>query len=282
MARVNPQGLSRRCKPLMSSIIADPGYSFVSVDLVSGEPTCTTHFSKDKYYRAAAFDMVGKAPYWDGDVLMIDDIYLMTASVSPMGRDKVKQWWADGLAEKWLVDAEGFKARVKADRQLHKVLCLGLSYGMGPKKLIMTANQNGYELSPYNAKQFFRAYWELFAGVRRLSDRLIAMNKRDGHLVTEFGYRLVPGADYKCLNAYIQSSVSGIISILVPSFYSQAPYCKHSMVVHDEAIFQCPTERLDEAKQAMERAVKHVNELLGWSVDVRTGWAVGSNLYEAK
>lgn len=282
MARVNPQGLSRRSKPLMSSIVADPGYSFVSVDLVSGEPTVTTHFSKDRYYRAAAFDMVGKAPYWDGDVLMIDDIYLMTASVSPMGRDSVKQWWADGMAEKWVRDAEGFKAGVKSERQLHKVLCLGLSYGMGPKKLVMTANQNGYDLSPTQARAFYKAYWDLFKGVRQLSDYLAAKCRKDGHLITEFGYRLVPDADYKCLNAFIQSSVSGLISILLPSFYGLAPYCRHAVVIHDEIVFQCPTERLEDAKQAMERAVVYVNELLGWSVDVRTGWAVGSNLYEAK
>lgn len=282
MARVNPQGLSRRCKPLMSAIVSDPGYSFVSVDLVSGEPTITTHFSNDKYYRAASFDMVDKTPYWDGDVLMIDDIYLMTASVSPLGKDKVRQWWAEGMADKWMTDADGFKSSVKAERQLHKVLCLGLSYGMGPKKLIMTANQNGHELSVTAARQFFKAYWELFSGVKRLGDKLAERHRRDGYLVTEFGYRLVPEADYKCLNAFIQSSVSGLISVILTSFYSLAPYCKHSMIIHDEIVFQCPTDKLDDAKAAMTEAVRYVNELLSWSVNVRTGWAVGSNLYEAK
>lgn len=282
MARVNPQGLSRRCEPLMRSIVADPGNVFVSVDLLSGEPSATTHYSKDRYYKAAAFDMIGKKPYWDGDVLMIDDIYLMTASVSPLGRDKVRQWWEDGLAEKWVSDPEAVKAEVKKDRQLHKVLCLGLSYGMGPRKLIDTAIQNGHELDYRTAKQFFNAYWELFSGVKRLSDYLASKFKRDGHLVTEFGYRLIPDADYKALNAYIQSSVSGIISVLIPAFYSIAPYCKHVAIIHDEIIFQCPIDKIDEAKERMREATAYLNQLLNWSVAVRTGWVTGKDLYEAK
>lgn len=282
MRRVNPQGLARKSKLLMSSIIADPGYNFVSVDLAAGEPTATTHYSKDRLYRAANYDMIGKVPYWDGSVLMIDDVYLMTASVSPIGSDSVKRWWAEGMAEKWVKDAEGFKSEVKEVRQLHKALCLGISYGMTPKKLVLTAAKNNFDITLNRARQFYNTYWDLFKGVRRLSDHLAAKNRRDGYLVTEFGYRLLPNADYKCLNAFIQSSVSGIISILLPSFYGLAPYCRHAVVIHDEIVFQCPTERLDEAKQAMERAVKHVNELLGWSVDVRTGWAVGHDLYTAK
>ena len=39
-ARLNAQGMSRRSKSLMSSVVADEGYVFVSRDLSAGEPTC--------------------------------------------------------------------------------------------------------------------------------------------------------------------------------------------------------------------------------------------------
>ena len=282
MAKLNAQGMARRSEALMRSLVADPGHSIVSVDLSAGEPTVTTYYSRDKYYKAASFDMVGQVPRWDGDVLLIDDIYLMTMSVSPMGKDKVRAWFDEGLADKWVKDAEGFKSSVKKDRQLHKVLCLGLSYGMGPRKLVETARVAGHDLPMATAKQFFGAYWELFAGVKRLSNNLAQQFKREGHLVNVFGYRLVPEADYKCLNAYIQSSVSGVVNVLTPTFFDLAPYCNFQTLIHDELVFQCPTDRLEDARKAMARATDELNKMLGWSVNIRTGFVSGKDWYEAK
>lgn len=290
-ARLNVQGLARREKGLMSCLIPDDDEVFVSVDLSAGEPTVTTHFSKDPMYRYACFDGVGKIPsYSPNNVLMIDDIYLMTMSVSPIGKAQMLEVYHNtygGLTfqEQWLKDPEHIQKTVlKKERQFHKILALALSYGMGPRKMVKSAYDSGNNLDLVDAKKFFKAYWELFSGIARLGKALEAAFVRDGHLVNAFGYRLVPDKkeSYKCLNYFIQSSVSGIMHVLNAKFFALAPYCKFVTVIHDELIFSVQSSRLEESRLAMTRAVESLNQDLAWSVKIRTGWAPGNNLYEAK
>ena len=286
------QALSRREAGLMSTLVADPGKVFVSADLTSGEPTVTTHFSQDELYRYAAFDGIGKAPHYahfnEHYVLKIDDIYLMTMSVSPFGKQRMLEAFNakyDGLtfAEQWLKDPEVITKNVlKKERQLHKILALGLSYSMGPKKLVQTAYENGYKISFADAKKFFKLYWALFERVAALGKALQIQFKQRGYLVNEFGYRLVPESDHTCLNYYIQSSVSGVINLIGLKFFQLAPWVEMVSIIHDEFLLQIPIDRVDEAKVAMDRAVASLNADLNWSVNVRTGWVVGENLYTAK
>lgn len=287
-ARFNLLALNRKEPLLMRTMVADPGYTFVSVDLSAGEPTVTAHFSKDPNYYDATFGMVNKAPYWKDGVLKIDDLYLSVMSVSPIGRERLQQVFQEGIngvqfVEQWQMDAEVVKAYLKKERQIHKILALGLAYGLSsPKSMVEHALKAGYTLTPKEAKAFHDAYWQLFSGVKRLSDRLIVKWRKEGHIVNAFGYRSLPDADYKVLNAFIQSSVSGLMNMLCMKFFAAAPFCKFVGIVHDEVLFQCPDDRLVEARKIMDAAVESVNQELNWSVKVRTGWAPGKNLYEAK
>lgn len=288
MASLNVQALARRNPKLMACIKADPGQVFVSVDLSSGEPTCTAHYSKDKNYYDAAFGMVGKDPYYDGDVLKISDIYLTVLSVSPMGQAAMRKVFEasyDGrtFSEVWREDPDYITKKIlKKERALHKTLTLGLGYSMGPKKLVRSAYDGGHDLPLKVAKAFFKAHWDLFNGVAQLGRALQSEYKARGFLVNDFGYRLVPDADYKCLNYFIQSTVSGIMNVLSEKFFTAAPYCQFVTVIHDELIFECPADRQDEARKAMDVACDSLNDDLGWDVRVRTGWAVGADFYEAK
>ena len=128
-ARLNLQAISRRDAGLMQTLIAEPGHTFISCDLVGAEPAVTANFSRDKNYRWATVDGVGKAPFYKDGVLMIDDIYLATMAVSPLGRDKMRagfdrDWGGKTFAEQWLADPEVIKTEFKKDRQIHKALCL--------------------------------------------------------------------------------------------------------------------------------------------------------------
>ncbi len=285
---LNVQGLSRRNKLLMSSIVADPGYSFVSIDLSAGEPTVTTHFSKDPMYKAATFDMAGKEPYYQGNVLMIDDIYLMGMSVSPMGKHKLRDAFYTGtyegmsFSEAWVKDADLVKKQLSEDRAFHKILILGLGYAMGPKHMVESAHKAGFQLTLKEAKGFFKEYWDLFKDVRALSDNLTSIFNKYGSLTNPFGYRLLPDPDYKALNYFIQSTVSGIINALCIKFFDACPYAHFVTVIHDEVILQVPQEKLAEAKVLWENAVTELNGELNWSVKIRTGWKEGKDFYEAK
>lgn len=268
------------------------GKPFVSGNC-AGEPTVTTHFSSDVFYKYAVFDGVGKTPFYKNhqnmDVLMLSDLYLMVMSVSPIGKHKMREMFNtkfNGVpfTEKWLEDDEFIKKELKKERQISKILSLALSYGMGPKKMVVSAHNAGYILDIKDAKEFYKAYWDLFARIRLLGQALERQVKMNKFLVNPFGYRIVPHEKelYKTLNYFIQSSVSGLMHVLCSKFFAVAPFCDYVSTIHDEVLYAVDTHRLDESKLLMERAVDSLNKDLKWSVAMRTGFAPGDSLYTAK
>lgn len=287
--KLNAQAMARRDVLLMGCIKSEEGKSFISADLVAGEPTVTAEFTQDPYYIAATLGMVGKEPFLDEkEILMIDDIYLMGMSVSPMGRDKIldmfKNQKFDGLtfAQMWVKDSDVIKGALKKERALHKILMLGLERQMGAKKMVVNAFKAGYTLSEQDAKKFSNAYWKLFSHIKKFSKKLEAEVKIKGALVTPFGYRLTPPQPYKALAWYIQSCVSGIINVLAIKFFTTYPHAELKTIIHDELIIEIPDDRLEEAKAHFFKAVDSLNDDLGWSIKVRCGWKSGRNLYDAK
>lgn len=285
--RLNVQGMARKDKDFQSCLVADKDKVIVSVDLSAGEPTVTAHYSGDKNYTDASFGMVGKEPYYENGYLKIDNIYLTASSFSPLGRQKVREAFErtyDGVsfAETWLRSPNKIKSSLKDIIALHKILVLGIGYSMGPKKMVKSAYDKGYHLTLKDAKEFYNNYWAWCPKVRKLSDDLTTKFNRDGYLVNDFGFRLVPDSDYKALNYWIQSSVSGVINALWLKFAALAPYAEFITIIHDELLFT--VNRLDvvRAKEAMTQALESLNNDLGWSVKVRTGWVVGNNFAEAK
>ena len=288
MARLNVQGLARGDKGLMSTIVTHPGQTIVSIDLASGEPTVTTHYSQDPNYYAASFGMVGKAPFYDpSGLLQISDIYLMTMSKSPMGAQRMREvfntpW--DGLTfgEQWLKDDEKIKKFLKPERAFHKTLCLGLGYGMGPKKMVKSAYEKGYELSLEHAQQFHKVYWTTFKGVKSFAQWCTRQVENRGYIVNEFGYRCTP-QPFKAYNAFIQSSVSGIMHVFGRELIPLLPkHSRYLTCIHDELLISVPTEQLEDAFKAKEQATEILNDTLAWSVKIRTGWAPGKDWYTAK
>lgn len=291
MAKLNVQGLARRDKGLMSCIIPDgPDQLFGSADLSAGEPSITAHYSRDTNYFAANFGMVGKAPYYDErtGILYISDMYLMGASVAPTGRDRMLEAWnttwnGNTFAEQWLIDADVVKNSLTDIRNFHKTAILALQYGQKPRGMVINAYDNGYNLNFKDAKGFYYAYWhKLFPGVRKLGEVLEARFLRDGYLVNEFGYRLVPDQPRKCLNYFIQSSVSGLMHVLRIKFFSACPYVEYITTIHDEEVFALPADKVEETKAGFFRAVESLNNDLQWSIDIRCGFVVGRSMYEAK
>jgi DNA polymerase I-like protein with 3'-5' exonuclease and polymerase domains len=286
MAKLNVQATARRDPGLMSAIIPSPGHVFVSSDASAGEPTVTTHYSGDKNYYDACFGMVGKAPYYDGLILRISDIYLMTMSVSPIGAEDMRECFHSkfggvSFAEQWLIDDEVIKKQLKTQRTFHKILALGLGYGMGPKKMCKSAYEKGYALEFNQAKAFFKSYWSLFSGVRALSDRLAEQVEQDGFIVNQFGYRLVP-EPHKAFNYLIQSTVSGIMHVYCAKIFAAAPWARFVTVIHDELIAEIPENKVEEFRQVIAAATDSLNADLNWSVKLRFGYVVGRNLFEAK
>lgn len=174
------------------------------------------------------------------------------------------------------------KGQLKAEYAFHKMGTLGMSYGMGPRKFQQAAYDAGYVISLQQARDFFNTYWGLFPGIRAFSQRCEATYRDKGYLVNDFGYRLVPAEGYKAMNYFIQSTVSGLMHVLAMQFFERAPYATFLLVIHDELLYSVPTERLEEARQAMVAAEEALNGMLAWRVRVRVGFKAGENMYTAK
>jgi len=270
----------------MTTMVADPGCILVSEDFSAGEPSVTANFSGDKNYRWATLDGIGKAPTYTNGVLRIDDIYLMTASASPMFKDAIQSafdldWSGLTFANQWLVDSEIIKSNLKKIRQISKILCLGISYGMQPKKMVKQMYEQGISMTLKEATDFFNAYWTLFADVRRFSERLKRQAQQAGYIVNPFGYRMAMEPRL-AFNYFIQSSVSGLVHIYLAKLMAAAPYSQFITIVHDELIMQVRLDMLEQFRLDSQRATDSLNDDLGWSVKIRTGFAPGLTMYDAK
>ncbi len=284
--RLNIQALARTDKGLLGSLLPDPGNIFVSSDAAGAEPVVTTHYSGDKNYYDACFGMQGKAPYYDGLLLKISDIYLSVMSVSPIGAEDMREafhsdYGGKSFAEQWLLDPEVIKKQLKRQRTFHKILCLGLGYGMQPPKMVKSAYEKGYALTLKEAREFYKAYWNLFKGVRALADRLEQQVEQDGYLINQFGYRMTMEGRLG-YNYLVQSSVSGILHVFCAKVFALAPWAKFVTVIHDELIAEIPETRVEEFRKVIQAATDSLNDDLGWSVRMEFGFAVGASLYEAK
>ena len=290
---LNPHGMSRKSKGLMGAIKFDEGYTGVSADLTAGEPTCTAHYSKDENYYQACFGMIGKKPYYTpSGLLMLDDIYLMAASQSKImnAKERIKEAFHstyDGgtFADLWVESEEKKEWLAKKVlgeiRPPFKAMALGIGYSMGPKKLVITAFENGSTISLKEAKEFINLYWATFPKVKRLADMLTYQFKKKGYLVNEFGYRMTPDSDHKCFNSFIQSTVSGIVNAISAKFFNGIDYAEYILPIHDEVLFQVKNGWMGDAHGRWNDCVGSLNQELNWSVQIRTGWATGLSWYEA-
>ena len=291
-SKLNPQGMARGFKPLMECIVPDPGNSFVSVDLESGEPTATAHYSKDPNYIAATGGMSGKEPYYnDTGLLILDDIYLMGASRQPDLKDALRKAFDEGAFDKWLTDKEWVQKKhpvVGPIRKKAKPRILGIGYEMGGKEMVRQALDNGDVLSLADADGSVKAYWEeTFIELNSLRKKLQKLYSHQGYLVNRFGYLIRPDSPHKTLNYWIQSTINGEIDVLLQES------CAHTEaatgievpldgIIHDELVFQYPDVLLPQLKAGMKHAETYLNDMLAWDVKVKTGWVTGKSLYEAK
>jgi hypothetical protein len=276
--------MARKDTAFMQSIKSDSNRLFISQDVIALEPSITAELSQDHMYMYATLNGIGQRPYYDGTVLMIDDIYLMSASVFPPTRMKLWEIFHEhtmptglSFADQWVVDSEVCKDYTKkAVRNFAKVACLGIGYGMGAKKFRVTAEENGTALTYKEAKATIDAYWELFKGLKALRDTLSWGVKRTKAQVNPFGYRSTPD-DHKAMNAYIQSSASGVLDVYCLKLFAICDFAEFIALIHDEVILSIPEGMQERFKLLSDQAVESLNKDLGWSVPIRFGTKIADN-----
>jgi len=217
-------------------------------------------------------------------ILMIDDIYLMTASKLPGLREPVIEYFSDPKnCDLWMQDPEICKEdpKIKGPRKQAKPACLGFNYGMGPRRFVTQCYDAGISVSYRDAKAMYKAYWELFKGIQSLVKKLELHTKKNHFIENPFGYRLTT-EPHKAYNAFIQSSASGVVDLFCLKFFEECPDIKFIALIHDEVVYAVPEHRLEEVKEIQKQCVTWLNQELKFTIPMRLGFVPAKTFADIK
>ena len=173
-----------------------------------------------------------------------------------------------------------------AMRNQVKQFSYGIAYGMSTYGV---SQRLGVEMD--EAASFVETYYAQFPKVREFLAAQVEKAKVDGFTTTMFGrrrylpellsanFRLRALGERMALNAPIQGSAADIIKkamVGVDAALRQEAVAKMLLTVHDELVFEVPTDRLDQARVLIEREMNQAADLrCGLAVEVHTGsnWA---------
>jgi DNA polymerase I len=173
-----------------------------------------------------------------------------------------------------------------AMRNQVKQFSYGIAYGMSTYGV---SQRLGVEMD--EAASFVETYYAQFPKVRIFLAAQVDKAKVDGFTTTMFGrrrylpellssnFRLRALGERMALNAPIQGSAADILKkamIGVDAALRQEPIAKMLLTVHDELVFEVPTDKLDEARALIEKEMTQAADLrCGLAVEVHSGasWA---------
>jgi DNA polymerase-1 len=141
------------------------------------------------------------------------------------------------------------------------------------------------------AASFVETYYAQFPKVRQFLAAQVDKAKLDGFTTTMFGrrrylpellssnFRLRTLGERMALNAPIQGSAADILKkamLGVDTALRKEPIAKMLLTVHDELVFEVPTDKLDQARALIEKEMTRAANLrCGLAVEIHTGanWA---------
>lgn len=145
------------------------------------------------------------------------------------------------------------------------------------------------------AKEFIRLYFERFHGIREYLDSSVEFARTHGYAQTIFNRRrYIPELREKnfnmrafgervAANSPIQGSAADLIKIAmirIDKAFAQAGFnSKMLLQVHDELVFEVPSDEVDEVKRVVRHEMEHAAEL---SVPLVVDLGTGANWLESK
>ena len=142
-----------------------------------------------------------------------------------------------------------------------------------------------------SAASFVAAYYAQFPKLKEFLAAQVEKAKIEGFTTTMFGrrrylpelhssnFRLRAIGERMALNAPIQGSAADIMKqamINVDAALRKQPVATMLLTVHDELVFEVPADKLEEARDVIEKAMTQAADLrCGLAVDIHTGsnWA---------
>ncbi len=178
----------------------------------------------------------------------------------------------------------------KEMRRMAKTINFGIVYGMSPYGLAKEL-----KIGHKEAKAFIEKYFERYTGVRAYMENIVSKARREGYVTTFFGRkRPLPDinspnrvvrefAERTAINTPIQGTAADIIKlamIAIDKALRQKRFRTRMLLqVHDELLFEVPTEELEEIKDLVRDKMENVVKL---SVPLTVNLAVGDSWAEAK
>ncbi|MFC1957238.1 DNA polymerase I [Chloroflexota bacterium] len=242
-------------KQVRQAFIAPPGYRLLSGDYSQIDLRVLAHLSQDQ----------GLLDAFNRD----DDIHTATA--------------------RQLYTVE--EAQVTADmRRFAKTVNFGVIYGMSGYGL-----EQATELSREEATQFITAYFEKYSGVKQYLEATKQKAREQGYVQTLLGRRRsIPeinsanrqvreAAERMAINMPVQGTSADIIKVAMINLYREMNKrqlkSKMLLQVHDELLFEVPTEELDEMCQLVPEIM---STALEFSVPIKVDIKSGQNWEELK
>jgi DNA polymerase-1 len=174
-------------------------------------------------------------------------------------------------------------------RSRAKAINFGIIYGMGPRRL---AADTGVTLA--EATEFIDKYFAGYPGISTYINDSIKLARDHGYCETitgrrrplpELSYsggRAAASAENIAVNTPIQGSAADLIKLAMikieDRFRQSGLKSKMILQVHDELLFECPKEEIDEAVDIIKDSMEHAMTLKV-PLDVQIG--IGSNWLEA-
>ena len=238
-------------RQIRRAFIASPGHVLLSADYSQIELRVLAHLSEDETF-CQAF-----AQGHDFHATIAAKVYGVSMSdVTSAMRNQVKQF------------------------------SYGIAYGMSTYGV---SQRLGVEMD--EAASFVETYYAQFPKLREFLASQVEKAKVDGFTTTMFGrrrylpeltssnFRLRALGERMALNAPIQGSAADIIKkamIDVDAVLRREPVGKMLLTVHDELVFEVPTDKLERARTLIEKAMIQAASLrCGLAVDIHAGinWA---------
>lgn len=213
------------------------------------------------------------------------------------GVDSLKQAFLEGqdihaitASQVFGVPVEGMDPMV---RRQAKAINFGIIYGISAFGLA-----NNLRIPQADARNYIKAYFERYPGIRDYMDRAKEQCKKQGFVTTLFGRKIhIPAIGEKnparksfgeraAINAPIQGTAADIIKramIRVPRALSDAGLdAKMLLQVHDELLFEVPEAQIEKTTQVVRGVMETAcDPVLKLSVPLVADAGVGANWAEA-
>ncbi len=175
-------------------------------------------------------------------------------------------------------------------RRMAKAVNFGIIYGISSFGL-----SENLGIPPKEAKQFINDYLDTYPGIKDYMDKIVTQAYKDGYVKTLLGrkrllkelknenFMVRQGGERMALNTPIQGTSADIIKKAMVDIYEefekQNMKSKMILQVHDELVFDCRKEELEQVIKIVTEKMDHVYPL---SVPLEVDIEYGENWYEAK